>query len=519
MATTHRETVGLACALACLGGVLLHASAHAQDRTHSLTPVLGVKLEHTDNVDSVSDESGQLQRAENIFTLTPALLFAHRGPNNTLDGRLGVLVEQRLQGTGSDRVLPDGLLRWRSELPEKGLGLEASLQAKQVKPVLSSVGSTANSTNATATETRAGLSPFFERNLSERNSLLAAVSGSLQRTDPRDDLQRSTRTRTTGAQLAWLTRPKPFGYSLETSALDEDVRNDTPTQASATPAISERGQTRQQTLRAALLYAWQEELELGLIAGVEQDKRVLTSQSNGLRLNAERQFDGPFGGVMATWRPTPRTTLTGRYESREAARNWNAEFTHRMRRTSFALVGSQSTTRNAPSLLTDRVTAPPTAGTPLPPEILTGAAPSLALDASASAALSIQRDVAVRVTYEGVRSTLRLASGRFQSRAMLSTNTSLPGTERSRYNAGTISYRLTPEISPTAGLRWSRAQDASGLSRREWQANLGMSTRLSPQTSLEAWLGVLRSTATSATKPNGERTSVNAVNVSLEHRF
>lgn len=519
MATTHRDALTCAWLLAGVSGLLQHANVHAQERTHSVTPLIGVKLEHTDNVDGVSDGSGQDPRSENILTLSPALIFQHRGPSNTLDGRFGVLVEKRLQNTSSDRILPDGLLRWRSELREQGLGLDASLLAQQVKPVISSVGSTSDSTNTSATETRASISPFLERRLSERNSLIGRLNGSLQRTDPREDLQRSTRTRSSGAQLAWVTRPAPFGYSLEASTLNENARYETPAQSSSVAAITERGETRQRTLRATLLYAWHEELELGLIAGTEKDERVASLDTAGLRLRTERRFDGPFGGLLATWRPTPRTTLSGQFESREAGRNWNTELSHRLRRTTFALTGSQTTSRNAPTLLTGRSAPTTTAPNPDTGGILTGAPTTAIRGEVASAALSVQRDLAMRVTYEGVRSTLSLASGRFQSRALLSTTTSAPGTERSRYNAGTISYRLTPEVSPVAGLRWSRAQDTAGLSRREWLMSLGVNILLSPRTTLEGGLSLLRSTATSASRPDGDHTTIHSANIRLEHRF
>ena len=522
MATTHRDALKCAWLLAGLSGLLPHADALAQERTHSVTPLLGVRLEHTDNVDGISDGSGQERRSEDILTLNPALLFQHRGPGNTLEGRFGLLAEQRLRNTSSDRILPDGLLRWRSELREQGLGLDASLQAQQVKPVISSVGSASGSTNTTATETRASLSPFLERRLSERNSIVARLNGALQRTDPREDLQRSTRTRSSGAQVAWLSRPAPFGYSLEASALNENARHETPAQSGGFAAVTERGETRQRTLRATLLYAWHEELELGVIAGTEKDERVASLDTAGSQLRTEREFDGPFGGLQATWRPTPRTSLSGRFESREAGRNWNTELSHRLRRTTFAITGSQSTTRNALTLPTG--TTMTAAGSPSGEAganagILTGAPYSATRGEVGSAALSVQRDVAVRVTYEGVRSTLSLATGRFQSRALLSTATSAPGTERSRYNAGTFSYRLSPEVRPVAGLRWSRAQDAAGLARREWLTTLGVNILLSPRTTLEGGLSLLRSTATSTLRPDGDRTTVHSAHVRLEHRF
>lgn len=525
MATTHRDAVKAACLLLGTGGVLLHGAAHAQTQTHSVTPTVAVKLEHTDNVDGVSDAPGQVRRAEDILTVNPTLLFQHKGPTTTVEGRFGLLVEQRLRGTDSNRVLPDGLVRWRTLLPEQGVGLDASLQAQQVKPSISSVGQGSGSTNNSATETRAHIGPFLEKRLDERRSVIARVNGDMQRTDPREDSQRSTRTRAGSAQLAWLSRPAPFGYSLEANALNERTDNDTPAQSASLPASSERGETRQGIVRATLLYSWHQELEVGLIAGTERDRRRVTLDTAGTRLESERDFDGPFGGFLATWHPTPRTTLSGRYESRESGRNWSTEFSHSLRRTTVALISSQTTARNAPTVVTGTgltpttgTTATPTPGAPIPGST-DASTPLSARNEIASAALTLQRNIALRVTYAGVRSTLNLTSGRFQSRALLTTPGTQPGTDRSRYNAAAVSYRLTPDVTPSAGLRWSRAQDALGVSRREWLWTLGLGIRLSPWTVVESGLSMLRSTATSAAAPDDARTVVHSANVRLEHRF
>lgn len=525
MATMHRDALKTACVILGTGGVLLHGSAHAQTRTQSVTPTLAVKLEHTDNVDGVSDAPGQVRRAEDILTVNPSLLFQHQGATTTVEGRFGLLVEQRLRGTDSNRILPDGLIHWRTALPEQGVGLDASLQAQQVKPSISSVGQASGSTNNSATETSAHIGPFLERRLNERQTVIARVNGDVQRTEPREDLERTTRTRAGSAQLAWLSRPAPFGYSLEANALNERTDNDTPAQSASLPASSERGETRQGVVRATLLYNWYQELEVGLIAGTERDRRRVTLDTAGTRLESQQNFDGPFGGFLATWHPTPRTNLSGRYESRESGNNWNAELSHSLRRTTFALISSQTTVRNAPTIVTgNSLTTPtgtvatPTPGVPIPGST-DASTPLTARNEIASSALTQQRNTALRVTYAGVRSTLNLTSGRFQSRALLTAPGVAPGTDRSRYNAAAVSYRLTPDVTPSAGLRWSRAQDALGVSRREWLWTLGLGIRLSPWTVFESGLSMLRSTATSPTAPDDARTVIHSANVRLEHRF
>lgn len=518
MATMRSDPLQAICLTIGASWIMLAGVAHAQTRTQGVTPSLALKLEHTDNVDGVSDDAALPRQSEDILTINPALRFAIQGATTTVDGQFGLLVEQRLRGTGADRIAPDGRVRWRTALPDKGLGIEAGLRSQQVSSSISSVGSATNSTGNTVTETRADLSPFLERRVNERESVTGRLNGSILRTDPQNDLQRSTQTRSGSAQLAWISRPAPFGYALEANSLSERSRYDTPEQSTGVPRIEEQGETRQTTLRATMLYAWQQDLEMGLIAGTERDHRRVTILSGGVKRTSERDFDGAFGGLLVNWHPTPRTSLAARHESRESGRNWHAELTHRLRRTTFALISEQNTVRNAPTLTS--ATSLPATATPGPGGVTEGApVTTLTRNDASSAALSSQRNTSLRVTYTGVRSTLNLTSGRFQARALLDTSGAMTGTDRSRYTAGSIAYRLTPDTTSHAGLRWSRARDAFGVARREWLTTLGLGIRLSQWTNLDCGLSVLRSNATSSATPDGEQTVIHSAQVRLEHRF
>lgn len=516
MATMHRDTLKAACLVACASGAVLHASVQAQTRTHSITPQISVKLEHTDNVDTVSDRATQPRRAEDILTVNPTLAFQHRGAQTTVDGSFGVLAEQRLRNTAADRVSPDGFVRWRTLLREQGLGLDASLQSQQVPPSIVSTGQGLDSTSTTSTQTRASVTPRLERRLSERHSILAQLDGLLIRTDPRDDTHRSLRTHASSAQLAWISRPAPFGYTLEARSSNERSVVETPSVITGGAAAKENGETRQTSLRATLLRTWGEELEVGMLGGVEEDRRRVSYDTGGTRLQLDRDFDGPFGGFQFTWHPTPRSTLAGRYEKHETGVTWNADVSHRLRRTTFSFIGSQATVRNTPTLTTDlgllatsgQIAATPTSST-------------LTADRSGvtNSALSVQRTLALRVTYEGVRTTLNLTSGRFLSRALLTASPLLNGADRSRYNAAQVVYRLTPNVAPSLGLRWNRAQDGLGVSRREWIGSMGLSVRLSQRTQLDGGFSLLRGKGTSATLADESRTVVRSVSLRLEHRF
>ena len=71
MATTHRDALTCAWLLAGVSGLLQHANVHAQERTHSVTPLIGVKLEHTDNVPQTA--TWHLQVAgRKVWTLRPS---------------------------------------------------------------------------------------------------------------------------------------------------------------------------------------------------------------------------------------------------------------------------------------------------------------------------------------------------------------------------------------------------------------------------------------------------------------
>lgn len=516
MATMHRDALKAACVLACTAGVWMLPTAQAQTRTHSVTPKLSVKLEHTDNVDTVSDSSVLPRRSENILTVNPSLLFQHRGANTTVEGHFGLLAEQRLENTAADRVSPDGFVRWRTLLREQGLGLDATLQSQQVPPSIVSSGQGLDSTSTTSTQTRASVTPILERRLNERQSLVAQFNGLLIRTDPRDDTHRTLRTHAGSGQLAWISRPAPFGYSLEARSLSERSLVETPAVVTGTSTSTENGETRQSSVRATLLYAWGQELEIGLLGGIEEDRRRVSFDLSGTRLQLDRDFDGPFGGIQATWRPGPRSTLAGRYEKHETGSTWNADISHRLRRTTFAISSNQSTVRNTPTLTTDLGQ--------LANSGLIGTTPTtstVTADRSGvtNAALSVQRTLLLRVTYEGVRSTVNLTSGQFVSRALLSANTLINGADRGRYHAALVAYRLTPDVSPSAGLRWNRAKDGLGVSRREWVGTVGLAIRLSPRTQLDGGFSLLRGRSTSLAAPDESSTVVRSANVRLEHRF
>ena len=516
MATMHRDAMKAGSLLTCLALMCLNTVAQAQTRTHSVTPKLTLKLEQTDNVDTVSDNAVQPRRSETILTVNPSLLFQHRGANTTVEGNFGVLAEQRLENTAADRVSPDGFVRWRTLLREQGLGLDASLQSQQVPPSIVSSGQGLDSTGTTSTQTRASVSPVLEKRLNDRQSLLAQFNGLLIRTDPRDDTHRSLRTHASSGQLAWISRPAPFGYALEARSLNERSVVETPSVITGVGASTENGETRQTSLRATVLYAWGEELEIGLIGGVEKDRRRTSFDLADTRLQLDRDFDGPFGGVQATWHPTPRSSLSGRYEKHETASTWNADLSHRLRRTTFAISSNQSTVRNTPTLTTDLgqlsnsgLIAPSPGGS------------TLTADRSGvtNAALSVQRTLQMRVTYEGVRTTLNLTSGQFVSRALLSTNTLVNGADRGRYHALLAAYRLTPNVSPSAGLRWNRATDGLGVSRREWVSTVGLAFRMTGRTQIDGGFSLLRGKSTAAATADESSTVVRSANVRLEHRF
>lgn len=516
MATMRRDPMRNAASLILLGCLAALEAAQAQSQTHSVTPTLSVRMEHTDNVDGVSDVSATGKRSEDILTVAPALDIRHQGPNTVLEGRFGLLAEHRLQGTSSDRVVPDGRLRLRTEPGGRGAGLEASLQAQQVKPAVSSSGGTSAATANTVTETEASVSPFFERKLNDQHEVVARAQGLHARTDPRLDTSREVRTNSTNAQLAFIRRPSPFGYALEASSLDERQKAQTPGAAGGTSALREDGSTQQRTLRSTLLYAFGSELETGLILGSEKDRRRLNTASATSTSDIERNFDGGFWGLQATWRPGPRTEVKATVEDRKASRTWAFDASHRLRRTTFALTDRQLATRNAP------LSASAMQGSmPAPTPVTSGAIANettLPYSDQSTTLLSVQRTTGLRITYEGVRAALGLVAGQFRARALIASGAA-PNTDRSRYHGAELSYRLTSQVTPSAGLRWSNAKDSSGLSRKEQLITMGLRVRLSPNSSLDAGAAQLSSRARTTSSTASEHTHTHSVYVRLEHRF
>ena len=511
MATMRRDPGRARFPLVLMGCLAALGAAQAQTQTHSVTPTLGLRIEHTDNVDGVSNTNLAGKHSENIVTISPALELQHRGPNTVLEGRFGLVAEHRVQGTASDRVVPDGRLRLRTEPGGHGAGLEASLQAQQVKPVVSSSGGTSTATANTVTETQASVAPFFERRVGERHDLIARAQGLQARTDPRLDTSRETRTNSFNAQVGLIRRPSPFGYALEASALRENQKSETPSGGTRVPTLREDGRTDQSSIRATLLYAFGQEFESGLILGSEDDRRRVVTSGASTNNRIERKFDGEFWGLQATWRPGPRTEINGTYEDRKAARTWSIDASHRLRRTTLSLTDRQVATRNAPSSVTQASDTASQTVTATP-----GA--TLPLSNQATTLISIQRNTGLRVTYAGVRTTLSLIAGQFRARALLATGNST-GADRSRYHGAEISYRLASQLTPNMGMRWSHAKDAAGLSRKEQLISMGLRIRLSQSSSFDAGWSRLKSDANASPSSPNESTQIRSVYARLEHRF
>lgn len=505
-----RPPFGLAL-LSCLAAL---GEALAQSPTPSVVPTLSVRIEQTDNIDGISSSSAAVKRSDGILTVSPALELLHRGPNTLLEGRFGLTAEHRIKGTASDRVVPDGRLRLRAEPGGYGAGVEAALQAQQIKPAVSSSGGTSGATANTVTETQASVAPFFERKLSEHIDLIARTQALQARTDPRLSSGRETRTDGLNAQVSLVRRPAPLGYAVEASTLRENQKSESPGSSGSTGLLREDGRAEQSAFRSTLLYAFGQEIEAGLILGVEKDRRKLIASTAATTNAIDRTFSGSFWGVQATWRPGPRTEIKGTVEDRSAARTWLVDASHKFRRTTFSLTDRQVATRNAPASTVALGRSSPSQGS-LDAPSTSEAAPQAE---QASTLMSIQRTSGLRVTYEGVRSSLNLIAGQFRARALLPIG-NLSDADRSRFHGAEVSYRLTNLVTPSLGLRWSHAKDASGLSRREQLSTAGLRVRLSMNSSFDAGVSRLSSRASSARAMPSEHTLVHSAFIRLEHRF
>lgn len=511
-------------ATSLVGAQLAHAQSQPLDQpagpppTQSVRPTLGIKVEHTDNVESVSDSNPAGRRADEILTVTPGVVVRHKGANSTIEGRLGLLVQDHLRGTRTDRVVPEGELRLNTNIANQGLGLDASLLAQQVKPTVSAVGAASASTGNTSTETRLSVSPFLDRPLSDGLIMRARLSGTRQRIDPREDTDRSVRTDSSGGSLSLIKRPARVGYTLEASTFHERIRTNTPVTGS--PEVQETGETRRQAIKGTLLYALNNELELGVLIGTERDRRSSRSQQGGLSAERQDRFDGPFAGAQLGWQPGERTRLTARYEDHRFASAWNVEATHRLRRTLFSLSSTQSTERSplagAPILPGGSATSVTPAPVINPDGSLAPSPTALADRNVSSNALSVNRTVAGRVTYQGVRSVLGLTAGQFHSRGLLST-TGVNTRDRSRFQSIELSHRLTPTSTGLVGLRWNQSVDATGLKRREVFWNLGLGMRVTARTALNWGISRLASRASGPTPADATFTHV--ASVRLDHSF
>ncbi|MBH1986323.1 MAG: TIGR03016 family PEP-CTERM system-associated outer membrane protein [Burkholderiales bacterium] len=517
MATTHHETrhrlswLALALAAQSIAPIALA-------QTHSVTPTLGARASVSDNATQAAD--GATKRSETTLSVSPGLNLAYRSANSRLEGQVQLTSVNYLEGTQADRVLPTGLVLFRTDLGGQGFGLDASLAAEQVRSTFGAVTAGTPNTADSYTNTRFRISPFLDRPLSEFTRLTARLERTQVRSSANDDaLASRPNTHTDGASVRLLRRPTRIGY-----ALDANYQDDRAGQAS-TRIYTER------LAKATLLYALTPEIEVGAFAGRESSQVF------------SQRFSDSVKGLQLSWRPGERTQVELMAEDRFYGRGWLAQVSHRTPFLAFGVNTSRQVdtyTNNVGGTLTSsggtRGLLDAILTTRIPDEAeRRRAVEELMLKRNLPAGLGSSRDLydlnaqlrqatSARLAFMGRRTITTLATG-FNRAAPVdqASATSIlgPGNRtREQYSDLDVNHRLTPLTVLNGGLRWSRTRTAgltllgSEVRTREFAVRAGLGLTLSPQSTLTFGMRHQRGQA-----GNANRVIENIVFVGLDHRF
>lgn len=479
-----------------------------------IRPTLGARATVTDNSTQVSSN----KREEVILAISPGLAFQYQGANSNLVGQLQLSAVHYLNGTQDDRLLPNGLVNFHTDIGRQGFGLDASLAAEQVKSQYGAISSSAPSTNDTYTNTRARVSPFLERDLSDSTKLSARIERSQTRSDANNNaLSTRPNTSTNGASLNLTQRPQRLGYALD--ARYEDNKS----------ADQDDSIYKTSMAKATLLYALTPELEIGAFGGHESTRVFQQHNSDSIKGG---QFD---------WRPTNRTQVKARVEDRFFGTGWVAEASHRLpwlavgmtssrqpdvypnsigtlqgNGATRALLDAMLTTRVPNEADRSRAVEDIIARRNLPEQL--GSSRDL-YDLNAQ----LRQSTALRASVMGRRTIVTVVAGQSQSRPLAGeTFASVlgPGNSvRERYTDLNVNQRLTRQSTLSTGLRWNRARTYSPLlgtttNSREFSLRFGVNTNLS-KNALLSW-GLRRQ---QSRNPDPVSVTENIAFVGVDYRF
>lgn len=272
-------------------------------------------------VHTLTPQAGKSAGYQLVKTITPGIDVSSKGVNTQIDGhwQFDVVDYARNRDTEKDSILPSGLLKLRAFGHQNEPGVDASVEAKQVKSTLT-VGAppTPSNTANTYTDTTYRLSPFIEHELDSETRIAARLDRSLTQSNaieasqkPRPDIQKSD------DMLKLSRQPTSLGYALQWHQHQEKSKDKA--SGKTAPILNER------LAQATALYALTPELGMGLSSG-----------KGSVRIETQSRPQTLYG-MQLNWRPTERTVLNTEMQKRYFGKAWTLDASHTMRGVVFSL--------------------------------------------------------------------------------------------------------------------------------------------------------------------------------------
>lgn len=279
--------------VACAAGSFHAGDAGAQSLR--IRPEIEASLTHTTNA---AHATASLAQSDTVLTLNPRLVFHSRGGRVQLDGSFGVESGTYTRNSEASFVRPRGRLEMRSQLVERWAFLDASVVAdrESADPYAARPDSVSAFNDYTTMRYR--FSPYLQRQLTPRLSLLARTDHIITRrvggtsafdpghTDPVRDAHEQAQ------RIELVLTPMPLGAELEIT------REDTRHRGASQSILTQTG------VRVVGSYAPSPQLTLSAIVGQEVSRYSLFDRTD------------PLAGGEVRWQPSERTTFDARVENR-----------------------------------------------------------------------------------------------------------------------------------------------------------------------------------------------------------
>lgn len=448
----------------------------ARAQSPAISASIGGELAWSNNINQAAPS---LAESELSLSLSPSLGFNYRSGRLQLGGTAGLTAYHYFGNAQPDKVYPNIGLTGSLEAIERFLFIDAAVtgQPQFLNPFgPQSTGQV--SSNLYSAYTYQVAPTIKGKTLGDVDYLVR--SDSRWSTTAAESGLGNTYQWDVNARLSRAPKPLGWSFELERKALNQENIPD---------YLNELG-------RVVASYLVAEDLSLSLRGGYEQTDYGLIHDSGAV-----------YGGGFS-WRPTPRTDVTGYWEQRFFGNSWQASASHRMPFLSFNLATSRDVSTTPQTLFTlpaganvfDALDALMTTRIP-DPATRAAAARRIILQEGLPIALASPvpiygQNVALQTRYEagttlyGQRNSISLNVFYLRTEAISGSGVNLPpaltliNNSVQRGVGLTASHRLTPFTSVSAGASVQRTQGIGQYSAEEskqFNANLRLTQQLAPR--------------------------------------